>query len=147
MSLIFSRHCEYALQSVLYLALKPSGEMTNIKELTKVLEIPYHFLGKIMQDLTRKRILISLKGPTGGFALRRRPEEITLLEIVEAIDGNAFFHSCVLGFPECSSTQPCAVHGSWGSLREEIHDMLSKENIAQLAAATKKPAFRTSAVR
>jgi Rrf2 family iron-sulfur cluster assembly transcriptional regulator len=147
MSLIFSRHCEYALQAVLYLALKPVGEKTNIKELTRVLEIPYHFLGKIMQDLTRKGILISQKGPTGGFALQKRPEQITLLEIVDAIDGTAFLESCVLGFPECSSTHPCAVHETWGALREKMHTMLSSENVVQLAAAMKKPAYRAASVR
>ena len=142
MSLIFSRHCEYALQSVLYLALKPSGAMTNIKELTKALDIPYHFLGKIMQDLSRKGILKSQKGPRGGFALKRKAEEITLLQVVEAIDGSEFLHSCVLGFPECSGTHPCAVHGSWGVMRDNINRMLSTENIAKLASATLKPAFR-----
>lgn len=142
MSLIFSRHCEYALQSILFLALKPKGEMTNIKELTAALEIPYHFLGKIMQDLTRKGILHSQKGPRGGFALRRKPEEITLLNVVEAIDGPGFFSSCVLGFPECSGTHPCAVHATWSGLRESIHNMLSTKNVAQLASAMRKTAYQ-----
>ena len=142
MSLIFSRHCEYALQSVLYLALSPKGEMTNIKELTKALGIPYHFLGKIMQDLSRKGILTSQKGPHGGFALRRRPEQITLLQIVEAIDGTEFLQACVLGFPECSGTHPCAVHGSWVIMRDNIHKMLSTENVAKLALSTLKSAYQ-----
>ena len=142
MSLIFSRHCEYALQSVLYLALKPKGEMTNIREMTKALGIPYHFLGKIMQDLSRKGILTSQKGPHGGFALRRRPEQITLLQIVEAIDGTEFLQACVLGFPECSGTHPCAVHGSWGIMRDNIHKMLSTENVAKLASSTLKSAYQ-----
>lgn len=67
MSLIFSRQCEYALQAVLYLALRPEGEMTSIKEMTDKLGIPYHFLAKILQDLSKKGLLSSLKGPTGGF--------------------------------------------------------------------------------
>ena len=142
MSLIFSRHCEYALQSVLYLALKPKGDMTNIKELTAALEIPYHFLGKIMQDLSRKGILKSQKGPRGGFTLRRKPEDITLLNVVEAIDGTGFLSSCVLGFPECSGTHPCSVHATWGSLRESIQKMLSTRNVAELAAAMQKSAYQ-----
>jgi len=59
MSIIFSRQCEYALQAVLYLALKPQDELTSIRELTKKLEIPYHFVAKILQDLTKKGLLIS----------------------------------------------------------------------------------------
>ncbi len=141
MSVIFSRQCEYALQAVLYLALKPGEEMTSIKELTSKLEIPYHFLGKILQDLTRKGLLKSLKGPTGGFALGMHPEEITLFHIVEAIDGAGFTRSCVLGFPECSGENPCAVHEKWSSLRDGIYAMLVTRNIAQLARDMKKAEY------
>src|SRR5512139_3726202 len=98
MSVFFSRQCEYALQAVLFLALKTGGEMTSIKELTKRLGIPQHFLGKILQDLTRKGLLISLKGPTGGFGLAMPAKEITLYHIVEAVDGGDFLTTCVLGF-------------------------------------------------
>jgi len=141
MSVIFSRQCEYALQAVLFLALKPEGEMTSIKELTRKLEIPYHFLGKILQDLTRKELLKSLKGPTGGFALGMPPKDITLFHIVEAIDGAAFTRSCVLGFPECSGVNPCAVHDKWSTLRDGIYAMLVTRNIAQLAREMKKTEY------
>jgi Rrf2 family transcriptional regulator, iron-sulfur cluster assembly transcription factor len=141
MSVIFSRQCEYALQAVLYLALKQEGEMTSIKELANKLEIPYHFLGKILQDLTRKGLLKSLKGPTGGFALGMHPKDITLFHIVEAIDGAGFTRSCVLGFPECSGENPCAVHEKWSSLRDGIYAMLVTRNIAQLARDMKRAEY------
>ncbi len=98
MSLIFSRQCEYALQAVLYLALKPSGEMTSIKELTRALGIPYHFLGKILQDLTRKGLLASHKGPTGGFALDMPAKDITLFHVVDAVDGQTSHAPACLAF-------------------------------------------------
>lgn len=142
MSALFSRQCEYALQAVLYLARKPEGEMTPIRELTDRLEIPYHFLGKILQDLTRKRLLRSMKGPTGGFALAKPAGEITLLQVVEAVDGTGFFNECVLGFPECGGANPCPVHDRWGSLREEIQAMLLGKDIAQLADEMKRPEYR-----
>lgn len=144
MSIIFSRQCEYALQATTYLALKPSGQMTSIKELTKKLNIPYHFLGKILQDLTYKGLLRSQKGPTGGFALAMSANDITLFHIVDAIDGNAFMTSCVMGFPECSGKNPCAVHDKWGGLRDGIYNMLVSRNIAQMAKEMKKPEFRLS---
>jgi Rrf2 family iron-sulfur cluster assembly transcriptional regulator len=141
MSLMFSRHCEYALQAVLYLALKREDEMTPIRELTKALGIPYHFLGKIMQDLTRKGLLTSLKGPTGGFALAMPADQITLFHIVDAIDGADFTRDCVLGFPECSGKNPCAVHDTWARLRDGIYAMLVNRNVAQLAKEMKKPVY------
>ncbi len=141
MSLLFSRECEYAIQAVLYLALRPDGTMTSIRHMTGRLEIPYHFLAKILQRLTRKGLLKSLKGPTGGFALGKPAERISLFQIVEAIDGTGFTQNCVLGFPECSSTNPCALHRRWSGVRDEISGMLARKNIAQVAEQMKKPEY------
>jgi Rrf2 family protein len=142
MSLIFSRQCEYALQAVLYLALRPAGQMTSIKELTDKLDIPYHFLAKILQDLSRKELLTSLKGPTGGFALGMPAKDITLFHIVEAVDGVEFTKDCILGFPECSGKNPCAVHEKWAGLRDGIYGMLVSKNIAEMARDMRKPEYR-----
>jgi Rrf2 family protein len=141
MSLFFSRQCEYALQAVLYIALKPQGRMSSIKEMTKKLDIPYHFLGKILQDLSRKGLLTSMKGPTGGFALGMPAKDMTLFHIVEAIDGAEFTSECVMGFPECSGKNPCALHDQWTSLRDGIYKMLVNKHIAEMAKEMKKPMY------
>ena len=141
MSLIFSRQCEYALQAVLYIALKPDGEMSSIKEMAKKLDIPYHFLAKILQNLSRKGLLRSLKGPTGGFALGMPPKDITLFHIVDAIDGVNFTSQCVMGFPECSGKNPCAVHEQWAGLRDGVYKMLVNKDIAHMAKSMKKPMY------
>lgn len=143
MSLIFSRQCEYALQAVLFLALRKEGTRVSIKELTRKLQIPYHFLGKIMQDLTRKGLLVSAKGPRGGFALAMPASEITLFHVIDAIDGADFTRTCVMGFPECSGKHPCAVHGQWEVLRNDIYAMLVNKNIEELAHTMKKPGYRS----
>jgi Rrf2 family iron-sulfur cluster assembly transcriptional regulator len=142
MSVLFSRQCEYALQAVMYLALKPEREMTSIRELTKKIQIPYHFLAKILQDLAYKGLLVSQKGPTGGFGLAKSPKEITLFDIVEAIDGTGFTTDCVLGFPECSGKNPCAVHEKWGAMREELRSVLVNKNVAQMAKEMRKPEYK-----
>ena len=142
MSLIFSRQCEYALQAVLYLALKEPGEWTSIKEITDRLKTPTHFLAKILQNLTKKNILISLKGPTGGFALAKPAEDIRLLEVVTAIDGNGLFEKCVMGFPECSSDYPCAVHEQWDELRSGLERLLANKGVAEVLQMMKKPEYR-----
>lgn len=139
MSVLFSRQCEYALQAVMYLALKPDRERTSIREMAKKIDIPYHFLAKILQDLTYKGVLVSQKGPTGGFALAKSAKEITLFDIIEAIDGAGFATNCVLGFPECSGKNPCAVHEKWGEVREDIRAMLVNKSVAQMAREMKKP--------
>ena len=142
MSVLFSRQCEYALQAVMFLALKPDGEKTSIRELTRQIEIPYHFLAKILQNLTYKGLLVSQKGPTGGFALAKSPREISLFDIVEAVDGAAFSTNCVMGFAECSGKNPCAVHEMWGEVRKNLQATLADKNIAQMSKGMKKPGYK-----
>jgi Rrf2 family transcriptional regulator, iron-sulfur cluster assembly transcription factor len=142
MSILFSRQCEYALQAVSYLALHPPGKLISIKELTHRLKIPYHFLGKILQDLAQKQLLISHKGHNGGFALATLPEKITLYTIIEAIDGSDFKHQCIMGFSECSSEYPCAVHTQWEKSRDEMYELLSKKNIAEMALEIHRPEYQ-----
>ncbi|HVN48373.1 MAG TPA: Rrf2 family transcriptional regulator [Bacteroidota bacterium] len=139
---MFSRQCEYALQAVSYLALQPEGELTSIKELTGRLNIPYHFLGKILQNLAQKEILLSQKGRDGGFALAKPAKKITMYKIVEAIDGIDFTRQCVMGFAECSSKHPCAVHTQWKKTRTELYELLSKKNIAEMALENRRPEYQ-----
>ncbi|MDH4071235.1 MAG: Rrf2 family transcriptional regulator [Ignavibacteria bacterium] len=141
MSLLFSRRCEYALQAVLYVACQPHDAMTSIRELTTALDIPFHFLAKILQDLSHKGLLVSHKGPQGGFALGMPASDITLFHIIEAIDGIGFTQSCVLGFHECSDRNPCALHEKWAGLRDGIYRMLVSRNIGQLSGEMHKPGF------
>jgi Rrf2 family protein len=143
MSIIFSRQCEYAIQAVLYLALKPSDEKTSIRELTNKLNIPYHFLAKILQKLTRKGLLRSQKGMAGGFSLPRSANKITLLQIIEAVDGEGLMSNCILGFSECSSSNPCALHEQWLKSREGIYQLLAKEHVDQTVLRMKKLEYLT----
>jgi Rrf2 family iron-sulfur cluster assembly transcriptional regulator len=141
MSRFLSKQSEYALQAVTYLASRERNGRVSIKELSARLSIPSPFLAKILQDLVRKNLLTSLRGPAGGFALARPADQITLFDIVEAIDGTGFTGKCVMGFPECSGTHPCAVHATWGRLRDEVLAMLTDHTIAYVAAETKKPEY------
>ncbi len=133
MSLIFSRQCEYALQAVLYMSAQEPGRFTNINEISERLEIPMPFLGKTLQLLVQSKILSSLKGPRGGFRLAKDPSEIALFHVVEAIDGTDFLTSCVLGFSECSTRNPCPMHSEWGGLRDRVYQMLASKTIADIS--------------
>jgi Rrf2 family protein len=142
MGLIFSQQCEYAIQAVLYLALKEPGEWASVKEIRDRLRTPAHFLAKIFQDLTKKNILLSLKGPTSGFALARPAEQIKLLEIVKAIDGNDLFEECAMGFPDCSPESPCAIHEHWRQLRSGLEQVLANKGVAEVAHEMKRLEYR-----
>lgn len=131
MAIIFSKGCEYGMQAALFIATQHERRV-GIKEIAQELQIPVHFLAKILQTLSEKGILQSFKGSSGGFRLNGEPSAIRLFDIVQAIDGDQLFCRCVLGFPDCGDEHPCPVHQVWGELRSTIRDMLSKESLEDL---------------
>ena len=133
--MIYSRSAEYAIRAFVHLAQVQEGKYAMVKNIAEQEEIPAHFLAKILQQLARKGLLRSSKGPTGGFALRVEPSEIRLLDIVEALDGLAPYQQCASGLSECSDDMPCSMHDSWIALRSRIMDYLGKNTIADLAKA------------
>ncbi len=136
--MIYSRSAEYAIRAFVYLADVPEGKYAMVKNIAEECDIPTHFLAKILQQLARKGFLRSSKGPTGGFTLRRPPDEINLLEIVDAIDGLEEYQRCLGGMAECNDDAPCGMHDSWKELRARILDYLEDTTIADVAEAQRK---------
>jgi Rrf2 family transcriptional regulator, iron-sulfur cluster assembly transcription factor len=124
--MIYSRSAEYAIRSFAYLARVPSGKYAMARHIAEEERIPAHFLSKILQDLTRKGMLRSSKGPSGGFALRTPASQIRLLDLVEALDGRTLAES----FNETPW-----VLDSWRDLHSRIMDYLERHTIADVARA------------
>lgn len=136
MTVIFSKKCELALQAVLFLSIKKDQVIFNALDISEELKVPKEFVSKMLQTLTESGIVGSKKGKNGGFYLARRPSQIKLIEIVDAIDGLHVFKTCVLGFPNCGTDHPCPVHDKWGKIRDEAFRMLSEETLEQLKEKT-----------
>src|SRR4051795_8746429 len=133
--MIYSRSAEYAIRAFVHLARVPDGKYAMVKNVAEQEEIPAHFLAKILQQLARKGLLRSSKGPTGGFALKRDASDIRLLEIVEALDGLSSYQQCAMGLSECSAAMPCGMHDRWSGLRSRIMEYLEQNSIGDLAEA------------
>ena len=133
--MIYSRAAEYAIRAFIELALIPPGRYMMARQVAEQSDIPAHFLAKILQQLARKGMLKSSKGPTGGFSLRIPASEISLLRIVEAVDGLDDYRRCVGGMLECNDQVHCGMHDSWKALRSRIMDYLEGTSIAELAKA------------
>jgi Rrf2 family protein len=133
MAIFLSRSCEYALQAVMYLATKSRNTPVLQRDISSALNIPQHFLGKILQTLTRHDIVTSQKGKSGGFFLKRSPKEFSLYDIVQVIDGSSFLDRCVLGFVGCSDDNPCPVHDEWMDAKKDIIKIFKEKNIKQLS--------------
>lgn len=133
MALRLSRGCEYALQSLIYLATQPVHKPVLQRDISKSLNIPSHFLGKILQYLSRNGIVVSHKGKGGGFQLAKAARDISPYEVIVTIDGATFLDSCILGFPECGKQNPCPIHPQWQKIRDNIIRILKETNIEELS--------------
>ncbi|MFQ5605401.1 MAG: RrF2 family transcriptional regulator [bacterium] len=133
MPIIFTKGCEYALQSVLYLASMPDCTPVFQRDISTALMIPPHFLGKVLQALARNGLVTSQKGKTGGFVLSKAAKDISPYDIIAAIDGPAFLNKCVVGFPGCDDATPCPMHDQWKKIKQEIVHMLKNKNLEQLS--------------
>jgi Rrf2 family protein len=131
--MIYSKSCQYGIRAILYLASMPAGKMCKIEAIARAEGIPQHFLAKVMGRLVKKRLIRSVKGVNGGFALRLPPEEITLFVIADAIDDISMsLQDCVFANKACNETQACPLHDSWVPVREQELQFLQSITIAQL---------------
>ena len=136
--MLLSRACEYALQALLYIAAAPNGKYILAREIAEHHDLSYHFLGKILQGLVKNGLLTSQKGPGGGFMLAKSASEITLLEVIHAIEGPNVLEGCVLGLPRCGEPNPCPVHYHWAQVKEQIYNMFASQTVAQLLDVAKQ---------
>lgn len=122
---MLSNTCKYAVRALIYLAkFSKEDQMIGIKKISEDLNLSSPFLGKILQNLVKQKLLVSTKGPNGGFALAKKPSDITLWDIVIKVDGEDFFTNCLISLEPCrahDSSKPfCPVHAQYDKLRNEI---------------------------
>lgn len=131
---MLSNTSKYAIRAVIYLALNgEKDEKIGIKKISQDLQIPTPFLGKILQSLAKHKLLASTKGPHGGFSLGKKATDISLMDIVEVIDGLDSFNMCVLGLNTCTDNEAnCPIHGKYGAIREQLKDLFQTENVGIL---------------
>lgn len=130
--MFISKSCSYAIRSVAYLSALTPGMFVPIREISNDLNIPYHFLTKILQMLTAANILLSSRGAGGGVTLARDASSITLHDLIVAIDGDALFTSCLLGLPGCGVRTPCPFHCDWDTARAKVTHFSCRTSVTEL---------------
>ncbi len=132
---MLSNTCKYAIRAVIYLALNQEKQkIIGIKVISEELNIPTPFLSKIFQTLAKNKLLISVKGPNGGFGLGRPASKISLMDIVTIIDGTDFFKSCLIGLKSCATSKKhCPIHATYGPIRDNLQELFKGHTIASLA--------------
>ncbi len=135
---MLSAKCKYAIRTVLFLSVESSNnKRIGIKTIAENLKIPAPYTGKILNELVRKGIIYSKKGPTGGFYQTKEGMQLSVLTIIEAIDGLAFFNNCALGLEQCSDDRPCPIHQEFKITKDRLKNIIKSKTIEQLAKEIK----------
>lgn len=131
---MLSKSSKYAIRAVLYISnYSNKNRKIGSKQIADELHIPAPFLAKTLQELTKKDIISSVKGPHGGFFLTPENNQKTLFSIIEAIDGVHKFETCFLGQEECNDEKPCVVHHLYLPFKNKLLNKLKTKTIVEMA--------------
>lgn len=130
--MLLTKSTEYGIRIVLYLAKVGGNGYVRIREISDHCGVPSFRLSKVAQKLTRVGLLESYTGPIGGIRLGRAADDICLLDVVRAVEGEDTFTRCVLGLKGCGDMNPCAIHEHWKEAREVILNMFEGRTLEEL---------------
>ncbi len=129
---MFSKSCEYAIKAMIFVAQKSKDEIrVGVKQIAKGIDAPEYFIAKILQDLSKKKLVNSIKGPNGGFYMDNKNLKSSISDIVKAIDGDSIYLDCVIGLKACSEKNPCPVHFEYKEIKKNLIAMLENNTIGE----------------
>ena len=121
-----TRQADYAVRAVAFLARLDSDHRAATSQIAEKQKIPPSFLAKIVSQLSVAGLLQTSRGARGGVSLSRPPDEITLLEVVEAIDGPIYLNECVCGYDPCIFSEECPIYPIWCEAQEHLINLLKE---------------------
>lgn len=144
--MLFSKTQEYALQALVLLATTPDEYRLN-RDVAAHLEAPGPYLAKVLKRFAQHGYLESAKGRGGGYRIRPRALEASVLEVVAVADGGDPMAGCLLGLSRCTDHVACPIHDRWVPLRTRLGAMLERQTVGDLAARTRTGRSRLSLAR
>jgi Rrf2 family protein len=130
-----TKKADYGLLALKYLAEHSEEASLSAKDIAAAYHIPPQLLAKILQLLAREGVLTSHAGMNGGYTLSRKPQNITVFEVVHIIDGPLFITSCVTDAGSCDLTSSCTIKEPLARVNDSISDLLKKIRISDLVEA------------
>jgi Rrf2 family transcriptional regulator, iron-sulfur cluster assembly transcription factor len=132
----FTKTTSYSLKILGFMA-ENQKDTASASHIHEALGIPYPYLRQLMQTLSEKGFIKSEKGRNGGFLLLRKPEEIFLIEIVEAMEGTSSLDRCMMGVSDCRLQEKCALHEPWVKIKTELLGLLKNTSLNNLVSTVK----------
>lgn len=120
---MFSQTVEYALRSMVYLAVHSAGhKYVRVADLAEAANIPPAYLAKVMRRMAAAGLVRGQKGHNGGFALAIEPSKVKLRRVLEAAGVEFESTHCAFGLPKCNTADPCVLHDTWAKFKERCED-------------------------
>jgi Rrf2 family protein len=131
---MLTKATEYAIRALVYIAIQNlESKRPGFKEIAQKIDSPEQFTAKILQVLTRKKLINSVKGRGGGFFFDNPGGALPLYEVVTALEGDWSLSKCGFGLKSCDAQNPCPLHHEYLPIREGLYNLLKKETIQSLA--------------
>lgn len=125
---MFSQACKYSIEAVAYIGTQTIvNRPVSVNEIAEAVDAPKPYMAKILQKLAKNNIITSIRGSYGGYKVENT--DLSLYDLVIAIDGDAFFTTCVLGIKQCSNERPCLIHTDFVSIKKEVMISLKQKKI------------------
>ncbi len=131
-----TRLTDYGIVLLSYIAKSPEWRVYNVRDLSNDTRLPLPTVSKILKALTRKGVLVSQRGSKGGFRLARKPEDITVVDIIAALDGPIAITDCSEHEGLCDFEPKCCVRGNWQKINRAVRDTLETITLAEMARET-----------
>jgi len=128
-----TRAADYAVRVMIHLASQEPGKRTSVPEIARAVEVPENFLSKVLQTLSRRGLIQSHRGVTGGFELSAGGRTVSMLEVLEALEGPIALNVCVGECGACRRKSRCPAHKVWVEAQEALAGVLRRASIADLA--------------
>lgn len=125
-----TRQADYALRAVIFLSRLNGGEKASTSAIAENQKIPPSFLAKIVSQLSLAGLIQTSRGARGGVSLARRPEQISVLDVIEAIDGPVMLNECAVNAASCPFGETCPLQRIWCDTRGELVTRLSNATFA-----------------
>jgi len=126
-----SKTSEYALRILIFMAKQPEALYTA-SQLVRELGVSDKYLRRLMTNLSKSGFIRSVQGRDGGYAFLKRTDEITLFDVVDSVEGMDQLNGCVLGFSQCSCTNPCAMHDTWSGVRDKLNLVFRETRLSNM---------------
>lgn len=136
---MITRETDYAVRAMMYLAIQDDYSVpVSSADLSEAMEIPYRFFRKIVLKLTQANLVISRRGKGGGLSLAEKPEKITLLQIMKAVDPNGVIvNLCIEEKSSCTRSYFCGLHSTLTEIQNLLDEKMGSITLAKMASGEK----------